>query len=101
MLPERFSHVSVDSHVIMPNHVHALLHFDDSIESVTLSRVMNELKSRTTVRYNKLVNKYGTVWQYGYYDTIIRSDKHLFSARQYIENNPLNWELDELNPESS
>jgi putative transposase len=96
---QRFRHVSVDSYVIMPNHAHVLFRFEDAQESVKLSRVVNELKSRTTVLYNKIANGRGTVWQYGYYDLIIRSDRQLLAVRQYIENNPIKWELDELNPE--
>ena len=91
----------------MPNHVHVLLHFEESSKTVTLSRVVNELKSRATVQYNRqhqshgastnTTNKRGTIWQYGYYDQIIRSEKQLFSVRQYIEHNPIKWGLDEYN----
>jgi REP element-mobilizing transposase RayT len=94
---EHYPHVAIDSYVIMPNHVHVLLHLDRSGKSVTLSRVVNEIKSKTTVRYHKLTNRKASVWQYGYYDVIIRSEKQLFAIRQYIKDNPVKWELDGLN----
>jgi REP element-mobilizing transposase RayT len=97
-LPQYFPNISIDSYVIMPNHVHALLRFEDDFKTANLSQVVNQLKSKTTVQYNKLLNKQKVVWQYSYYDVIIRSEKQLFSVRQYIKNNPIKWELDELNP---
>ena len=100
-IPQRFAHVSVDACVIMPNHVHALFRFEEAGKPVTLSRIVNEVKSKTTVRYNKLRNSRSAVWQYGFYDVIVRSDRQLFSIRQYIENNPIKWHLDELNPASA
>ncbi len=36
-------------------------------------------------------------WQSGFYDHVIRDDADLDRIRTYIENNPLKWDLDELN----
>jgi REP element-mobilizing transposase RayT len=38
------------------------------------------------------------LWQRGYYDHIVRDEKDLHRVRQYIDNNPLAWALDEENP---
>lgn len=97
-IPNRFPHISIDSYVIMPNHVHALFWFGNAAKPVTLSRVVNELKSRVSVRYHKLAGRSEPVWQYGFYDVVVRSEKQLFAIRQYIEANPIKWDLDELNP---
>jgi putative transposase len=35
------------------------------------------------------------VWQRNYYERVIRGEKELFEMRQYIINNPANWEMDE------
>ena len=37
-----------------------------------------------------------SVWQRNYYEHIIRDDNDLDRIREYIINNPLNWEIDEL-----
>ncbi len=36
-------------------------------------------------------------WQTRYYDRIIKNETELFNVRQYIKNNPLNWEIDRNN----
>ncbi len=37
-------------------------------------------------------------WQRNYFEHIIRNEEDLFRIREYILNNPLQWELDEENP---
>jgi len=39
-------------------------------------------------------------WQRNYYEHIIRNEKELSRIREYIQNNPINWELDRENPSS-
>lgn len=41
------------------------------------------------------------VWQRNYYEHIIRSEKSLQKIREYIINNPLSWQQDELHPHNS
>ena len=38
-----------------------------------------------------------SVWQSRFYDHIIRDEKSLNKIRNYIVNNPINWQTDELN----
>ena len=38
------------------------------------------------------------IWQRNYYEHIIRDESSLDLIREYINNNPLKWELDENNP---
>jgi len=38
------------------------------------------------------------LWQRNYYEHIIRDDESLNSIREYIANNPLQWEMDRENP---
>jgi hypothetical protein len=40
----------------------------------------------------------GRLWQRNYYEHIIRDDESLNRIRQYIQNNPGNWEFDRENP---
>lgn len=50
---------------------------------------------------NKLpVNKFNRnnkLWQSNYHDHIIRNDKEYWRIKNYIKNNPLNWQDDEFN----
>lgn len=40
------------------------------------------------------------LWHRNYYDRIIRNEEELRAIREYIENNPARWALDEENPEN-
>ncbi len=56
-------------------------------------------KSAATRQINSLRNTLGaTVWQRNYYERILRNDNELAVRRQYIQNNPFNWDDDEYNP---
>jgi putative transposase len=39
------------------------------------------------------------LWQRNYYEHIIRNDASLQVIRQYIQNNPLSWQEDQLHPD--
>jgi hypothetical protein len=38
------------------------------------------------------------VWQRNYYEHVIRGDGELLRVREYIVNNPLDWDEDRENP---
>lgn len=38
------------------------------------------------------------IWQRNYYEHIIRNEESFNRIREYIVNNPLQWELDRENP---
>ncbi|HAJ62336.1 MAG TPA: transposase, partial [Cyanobacteria bacterium UBA8543] len=67
----------------------------------SLSSFVSGFKSATTRRINLTRNAPGTsVWQRNYYDHIIRNESSLQNIRQYICNNPLSWEVDQLHPDN-
>lgn len=66
-------------------------------KSGTISVIIGSFKSACTKQINLLNKTQGfSIWQRNYYEHIIRNEKSLFKIRNYIINNPLNWELDEL-----
>ena len=90
--------------VVMPNHFHALITIEraDMESAPTLSTIMQEFKRYSTVEYTKLV-KQGLampydkqVWQRSFYDHVIRGQSDYDDIYRYIENNPAQWEQDEL-----
>jgi REP element-mobilizing transposase RayT len=100
-LSERFKFVEIDYYVIMPNHFHCIFilenESDKSKESI--SNIIGAFKSITTIELHKM----GLIdfkWQRSFYDRIIRNEKELFNIRQYIEQNPLKWELEKENPQN-
>ncbi|MBK8127638.1 MAG: transposase [bacterium] len=65
-----------------------------------LSTIIAAFKRATTKRINEIRGTKGVeVWQRSFYDRIIRNERELGLARQYIMDNPLNWELDKENPD--
>ncbi len=40
------------------------------------------------------------IWQRNYYEHIVRSERALDAIREYINDNPLRWELDRYNPQA-
>lgn len=87
--------VCVDSFVIMPDHIHLILHIQDNdippeggpprAAAPTLSSVVNTLKGLSTKEIGY------PIWQRSYYDHIIRGEADLASIRLYIQNNPVTW----------
>ena len=64
--------------------------------SDSIPTIIRLLKSATTKRINEYRNTPAVpVWQRNYYEHIIRNETELQQIRQYIANNPINWENDE------
>ena len=63
----------------------------------SLPEIVRGFKSVTTREYNRLVpaEKNNTLWQGSYYDTVLRSEAHYLTVRQYIDENPIRWTEDE------
>ena len=98
-LPERLAGVGLDSFVVMPNHVHALVQLHERARQASPLRVVvGAFKSGSTRQINLLRGTPGAhVWQRGYYDHVIRDEADLMRAREYIETNPIRWALDPEN----
>jgi len=70
----------------------------------TVGRIVQAFKSITTHEYINGVKQYGwqrfhkKLWQRSYYEHIIRNEKEMNHAREYIVNNPARWESDRENP---
>ncbi len=110
-LPLHYSHVDLDAFVVMPNHVHGIIILTDTAgvgaglkpapaaKRHGLPEIIRALKTFSARRINESRNAPGTpIWQRNYYEHIIRNDDALNRIRQYIADNPANWETDENNP---
>ncbi len=79
-------------------------HTGSPLRRPTLGTIVQWFKTMTTNKVIRAV-KLGLIdpfpcklWQRNYYEHIIRSESDLNDIRQYIIDNPLNWEEDENNP---
>lgn len=119
--------VELDYHVVMPNHFHGIIinnkrnsvnnisktinnselttaasksfYSQISPEPNSLSSIVRSFKSAVTKRANEN-NFIDFAWQPRFYDRIIRNERELFNIRNYIEQNPLRWELEKDYPEN-
>ncbi len=110
LLPNRYSNVELDTFVIMPNHLHAIICLFDGTGTTqrssptSISEIIKNFKTYTTRLYIEGVHKYNwptfekKLWQRSFYEHVIRNDQSLCKIQQYIVNNPLKWELDRENP---
>ncbi len=85
--------ISVDKYVVMPNHIHLIVTINADgygrpMGAPTLSTVINQMKGYVTKRIGF------PVWQKLYHDYIIRGQADYDEIWQYIDENPLKWNLD-------
>jgi REP element-mobilizing transposase RayT len=107
--PDHFVHVCLDSYVIMPNHLHAILfihgrgtacraptqeRFGKPVPG-SLPPVVRSFKSAVTKPWRaEAPYSKGDVWQRGCFEKGIRSEHALAILRQYIQQNPAKWGRD-------
>ena len=53
------------------------------------------------VKQNAWPPFHGKLWQRNYYEHIIRNEDELNHFRQYIADNPANWQIDNENPDAT
>lgn len=106
-IPTHFPHVDIDEFILMPNHIHGILVIDGrgtacraptgeqfgKPVSGSIPTIIRSFKSAATKRVNESHGTPGTkLWQRNYYEHIIRDDDELNRIRQYILDNPAQWE---------
>ena len=97
-LPEFYKSISIDSFVVMPNHVHAIVKINDFIPGRSIPNIMQAYKSMCTRKIRAIGLKFD--WQRSYYDSIIRDGAGIERITEYIQNNPANWHKDAENRET-
>jgi len=113
-LPIHYQNIQLDYFVIMPNHFHGIVIIDTIVgagfkPALTntdkpaptnhgLSEFIRALKTFSSKQINQIRNTPGiSVWQRNFYEHIIRDEKSLENIRNYIVNNPADWDDDENN----
>jgi len=99
-LSDRHENIALDTYVVMPNHVHGIIHLGIDPEFNTmasLTTIIATFKSLTTTAYADLVRSGvlppfdRTLWQRSFYDRIVRNQRELEAVREYILANPARW----------
>ena len=118
-ISRHFRHVGIDEFAVMSNHVHGILiiergpvgnaymrshqgnactHSRHDKTKMLLPKVIQQYKASVTRKINSLGTDIWFAWQKSFYDHIVRGEKSLGLIREYIQNNPLKWDLDRKNP---
>lgn len=109
-MKDHFDYVFLDLFVIMPDHIHGILHIVDdrgNAEStlvgdahvrplqtdidrskMKLPKVIQQYKSSVTRKIRQKSTDQTFKWQRSYHDRILRNENELQKARNYIEVNP-------------
>jgi REP element-mobilizing transposase RayT len=112
-IPSHFNGVDVDAFVVMPNHLHGIIVIDDHQGTAchaptteafgrpvgaSLATIIRPFKSAASKEINEVRETPGApVWQRGFYERVIRSERELIRFRAYIEDNPSRWASDPEN----
>ena len=90
----------VGAYVIMPNHVHMILHISSNniLQGPMWASAPTNASVPALVRsWKTLVSKElgQSIWQRSYYDHVIRDEQDYLTKVQYIEENPAKWFYDD------
>jgi putative transposase len=110
-LINHYAGITLDAFIVMPNHIHCIIVINNDVgagfkpaptdKRHGLSEIVRAFKTFSSRYINQIRNAPGTsVWQRNYYEHVIRSEKELNQIREYIVNNPMQWELDVENPQN-
>ena len=90
----------IGAYVIMPNHIHMMLHLSakSSSDGPMWASAPTEANISTLVRSWKILvtKELGkSIWQRSFYDHIIRDEADYLIKVQYIQENPKKWYFDD------
>ena len=113
-IQKHFNNVELDDYVIMPNHIHGIIVIHNVKPFVgagfprpSLGQIIGYFKYQITKQINILKGSGNPtptkqhiikqIFQRLYYDHVIRNEPDLFRIRQYIRDNPMDWNEDRNN----
>ena len=117
-IPNNFNSVKLYVFIVMPNHLHGIVVMTNDCRGVqlnaptrnasnfyglispkqkTLSVIIRTFKAAVTTLCRKN-NYHFFELQRNYYEHIVRNEDELNRIREYIINNPLQWQFDKENP---
>jgi REP element-mobilizing transposase RayT len=115
-LANQYNYVNLDEFIVMPNHLHGIVFLTGVIGHgqgqgqgasrgapttlrkplrKPLGQLIGAFKTVSTKQINMVCNTPGVcLWQRNFYEHIIRNESDLNRIREYIIDNPANWEED-------
>lgn len=105
-IPQHHPYVTLDTFIIMPNHVHGIIQinkrYNKNITHIVQKRsgTLGSIIRGYKIGVTKLIREHeksDPVWQKSFYDHIISNETALFTIRNYILENPIYWDHDKNN----
>lgn len=111
-IPKHFENIELDEFMIMPDHIHGIIKINNtflkSVGNADLRSLQNKENNRTKMQLSLIIHGFKSSvtrmvhknfifeWQKSYYDRIIRNEKEYLAIKQYIKDNPKNWNKDSV-----
>ncbi len=108
-LESQYPYVRVHTHIVMPNHVHAIIEInrefiqlEQYIKIKPLSELIGAYKTTSSKQIHRIQapdESYpyqSFCWQRSFHDRIIRNQREYGRIVTYIDQNPLSWSQDEF-----
>ena len=113
-IAEKRSNLSLDNFVVMPNHVHGIIHIGETepmdmglvaslastktpgkLSSNSLGTIVGQFKGAVSKRAKtQSIPSASRIWQRNFYEHIIRDEDSLNRIRAYVLENPSRWTED-------
>ena len=91
-MEDHYPYISVDSYVIMPNHIHLIVRITEAGPSGAMAPTRAVIPSFVSTLKGLTVRRCGEkLWQRSFYDHIIRNDDDCRQIAEYIAANPARW----------
>ena len=94
-ITSRYPAYILEHYVIMPNHIHLLLRIQADecgrpLVAPTVSTVIAQMKGAVSKQVGL------SIWQKSFHDHIVRTEADFQEIWKYMDDNPLQWEMDSL-----
>ena len=103
-IASHYENIRIDNYVIMPNHIHMIIVVEQTeginpfptMKKYDIPNVVGKFKAGVTkiVGNAFMHSAKKIIWQPSFHDHIIRGEKDFLKISEYININPLKWELD-------
>ena len=97
-IPERYPGIKLIQYVIMPNHIHLVLHIVNNPETDSDMKYNQDRRSISIAvgQMKRIVSREVgvSIWQKSFHDHIIRNYSDYKDISEYIFENPLKWQYD-------
>ena len=120
-LPAHFLGTDLDAFIVMPNHIHGIVHITERrrqsvgaqhaaplprtglsrpyVQPGSLGVMVRSFKAAVTKRWREIQSSSPLrLWQRNYYEHVIRNENSLIRIRDYVATNPARWSIDPENP---